>query len=137
MISEQPVTKPRILKSLPKPRKHLCTYSLQEEINVTTGLDVPRKQKEPIYSKEKEVLEDTDTEEEGSDEKQHKSEIGPGPLKREKRITEKETPKSSAERPKQKHVTPEWVGPLYWWKEAGLSPGLLVLNTHQQLIGHF
>ena len=46
------------------------TYSSKEERNVATVLEAPRKQKEP--SNEKEVLEDTDTEIEGSDEEQHK-----------------------------------------------------------------
>ena len=94
-ISERPV---------PKPRKHLLMYSLEDK-NVSTVSEAPRKQKEP--SKEKEVPEDTDTEVENTDKKEHKSETGPWPLKRVKRITGKETLRSSAERPKQKQITPE------------------------------
>ena len=81
------------------------TYSSQEERNVGAVLVAPRKQKEP--SKEKEAPEDTDTEVEGSDEEQHKSETGPWPLKCEKRITGRKTPRSSAEPSKQKHITPK------------------------------
>ena len=99
MISERPVPKPK------KKKKHLLAHSLQEERNLATVLEASRKQKKS--SKEKEVLEDTDTELEGLDEEQHKPEIRPWPLKREKRITGKETPRSSAKQPKQKQITPE------------------------------
>ena len=71
----------KISERPPKPRRHVLTYDLEDR-NAATVSEAPRKQREP--SKKKEVIEDTDSEVEDSDEKERKSEIGPWPLKREK-----------------------------------------------------